>query len=100
MEIQPETVKKVAYPVLAVVAATALSACDPQSQRTVGKEPAADRTEPEMERTSGYIVAEPQHVDGIPPVPETELQVPEPPKPDEDQQLPGEPVEIPSRVEH
>ncbi len=31
MDIKPETVKKLAYPALAVVAAAALSACDPET---------------------------------------------------------------------
>ncbi|MCQ2366705.1 MAG: hypothetical protein MJ056_06055 [Akkermansia sp.] len=40
MEIKPETVKKVAYPMAAAVAAaTALSACQ-QQQQLVGKVPA------------------------------------------------------------
>lgn len=97
MEIKPESVKKVAYPALAVVAAAALSACDRQTQRIVGRAPAADCTETEMQRPSGDIVADPQHVDGIPPVPESAL--PEPPKPDDAQQIPGEPMEIPERGE-
>lgn len=104
MEIKPETVKKVAYPALAaVMAAAAFSSCDRQPQRIVGKVPAADSKEEEIQRTGG-MVAEPrtpddapQFVEGIPPVPEKEPEVPVPPKPDEDQQIPGEPVEIPQR---
>ena len=104
MEIKPETVKKVAYPALAaVMAAAAFSSCARQPQRMVGKVPAADSKEKEVQRTGG-VVAEPrtpddapQFVDGIPPVPEKEPEVPVPPKPDEDRQIPGEPVEIPQR---
>lgn len=96
MDILPETVKKVAYPALAAAMAAALSACDRQPQRMVGKQP-ADRTETEVQRTGGIVAEQqtanhaPQHVDGIPPVPEMEPEVPLPPTPEDRQQIPGEP---------
>lgn len=92
MEIKPETVKKVAYPALAaVMAAAAFSSCDRQPQRIVGKVPAADSREKEIQRTGGL---EPQRLGGDEPAPAKQLpDTPTPPE-DIDQGIPGEPPEV------
>lgn len=90
MDIKPETVKKVAYPALAVVAVAAFNSCDREGER--------------FPQTTGGIQAvqlpptegEPQPLGG-------DVLVPEPPRPtppeDSDQGIPGEPPIDSSRIQ-
>lgn len=80
MDIKPETVKKVAYPALAVVAAAALSACEPETAQPTG----------------GLV---PQRLGGDVPAPAKQLpDAPTPPE-DIDQGIPGEPPIDSSKIQ-
>lgn len=80
MEIRPESVKKVTYPALAVVAAAALSACDPETPQ----------------RTGGLV---PQRLGGDVPSPvKQQPDAPVPPE-DSDQGIRGEPPVYCSRIQ-
>lgn len=90
MEIKPESVKKVAYPALAVVAAAAFSSCDREGgefpQPTGGIQPV------QMPAPEG----EPQPLGGD--VPKIITDTPTPPE-DTDQGIPGEPPIDSSRIQ-
>lgn len=80
MDIKPETMKKVAYPALAVVAAAALSACDPETAQPTG----------------GLV---PQRLGGDVPAPVKQLLDALTPPEDTDQGIPGEPPIDSSRIQ-
>lgn len=92
MEIKSETIRKVAYPALAMVAAAALNSCDREGggflQATGGIQPShAPAPEDEPQPLPGDV---PMMV----PVEPTPTE-PTPPEPEPDQGLPGEPMEMP-----